>query len=131
MVTNIAIQRGWATRKVDFSNAFVQVRLKEEVYLELPAMFSDENQNSTDAGFVLKLNKSLYGLVQAPRSWYHHLQRGLAKLNFIPLEEDPGMYYGRGMILITYVDDTLFFGPDLKQIEKVISKLKGLGYGLT
>ena len=41
------------------------------------------------------------------------------------------MYYGRGMILIRCVDDTLFFGPDLKQIEKVISELEGLGYGLT
>ena len=94
-------------------------------------MFSDKNQNSTDEGVVLKLNKSLYGLVQAPRSWYHHLQRGLAKLDFFPSAEDPGMYYGRGIILITYVDDTLFFGPYLKQIEKVISKLEGLGYGLT
>jgi hypothetical protein len=27
---------------------------------------------------------------------------------------DTGMYYGQGMIIITYVDDTLFFGPDLK-----------------
>ena len=35
------------------------------------------------------------------------------------------------MILITYVDDTLFFGPDLKQTKKVISELEGLGYGLT
>ena len=131
MVMNIAIQRGWATRQVDFSNAFVQARLKEEVYLELPAMFSEENQNSTDEGVVLKLKKSLYGLVQAPRSWYHHLQRGLSKLDFFPSAEDPRIYYGRGMILITYVDDTLFFGPVLKQIEKVISELKGLGYGLT
>ena len=131
MVINIAIQQGWATRQVDFSNAFVQARLKEEVYLDLPAMFSDENQNSTDEGVVLKLNKSLYGLVQAPRSWYHHLQHGLANLDFVPSAEDPGMYYGRGMILIIYVDHTLFFGPDLKQIEKVTSELEGLGYGLT
>ena len=35
------------------------------------------------------------------------------------------------MIIITYVDDTLFFGPDLKAIEDVISELEGLGYGLT
>ncbi len=41
------------------------------------------------------------------------------------------MYYGRGMIIITYVDDTLFFGPDLKDIEKVITELEGAGYGLT
>ena len=41
------------------------------------------------------------------------------------------MYYGRGMILITYVDDTLFFGPDLKAIKQVITKLEGLGCGLT
>jgi hypothetical protein len=29
------------------------------------------------------------------------------------------------MMLITYVDNTLFFGPDLKAIEKVITKLEG------
>jgi hypothetical protein len=39
------------------------------------------------------------------------------------------MYYGRGMILITYVDNTLFFGADLKAIKQVISELEGLGYG--
>ena len=41
------------------------------------------------------------------------------------------MYYGRGMILITYVDDTLFFGPDIKEIEKVIAELELAGYALT
>ena len=41
------------------------------------------------------------------------------------------MYYGRGMILINYVKDTLFFGPDLKKIEQTICELEGLGYGLT
>ena len=35
------------------------------------------------------------------------------------------------MILITYVNDTLFFGPDLSKIEQVITELEELGYGLT
>jgi hypothetical protein len=35
------------------------------------------------------------------------------------------------MILITYVDDTLFFGPDLAAIEQATTDLEGLGYGLT
>ena len=94
-------------------------------------MFCDENENGSNDGVILKLKKSLYGLVQAPRSWYHHLQAGLAKLDFKPLTLDAGMYYGRGMILITYVDGTLLFGPNLKKIEQEISKLEGLGYGLT
>jgi hypothetical protein len=131
MVMNLAIQRGWATRQVDFSNAFVQATLKEEVYVELPEMFRDENNHGNKDGICLKLNKSLYGLVQAPLSWYNHLQKGLHELTFKVSTLDPGMYYGRGMIIITYVDDTLFFGPDLKAIEGVITELEGLGYGLT
>jgi hypothetical protein len=39
------------------------------------------------------------------------------------------MYSGRGMILLTYVDDILFFGPNLKAIKNVISNLEGLGTG--
>ena len=35
------------------------------------------------------------------------------------------------MIIMTYVDNTLFFGPDLAEIEKVISELEATGYVLT
>lgn len=35
------------------------------------------------------------------------------------------------MIVITYVDDTLFFGPDIAKIEKVITELEAAGYALT
>ena len=131
MVMNLAMQRGWVTRHVDFSNAFVQANLKEEVYLEVPEMFFDEQGNGRKDDVVLKLQKSIYGLVQAPRSWYYHLLDGLHKLEFKPSVEDPGMYFGRGMILITYVDDTLFFGPDLGEIEAAITDLENAGFGLT
>ena len=70
-------------------------------------------------------------MVQSPHSWYHHLQAGLTKLDFKPSTLDAGIHYSRGMILITYVDDTLFFGSDLKKIEQTICEIEGLGYGLT
>jgi hypothetical protein len=35
------------------------------------------------------------------------------------------------IIISTYVDDTLFFGPDIKEIEKVITELEADGYALT
>ncbi len=69
MVMNLAIQQGWATRQVDISNAFVQAKLKEELYVELPEMFCNEQNHGNKDGVVLKLNKLLYGLVQAPLSW--------------------------------------------------------------
>ena len=42
----IFAQHGWDTRQVNLSNAFVKDTLKEEVYVEMPAMFPDKNTNS-------------------------------------------------------------------------------------
>ena len=35
------------------------------------------------------------------------------------------------MIMITYEDDCLFFGPDIKEIQKFIKELENNGYNLT
>ena len=53
----------WETIQTDYTNAFAQATLAEEVYMELPHDFSPPDES---AEFVLKLNKSLYGLHQAP-----------------------------------------------------------------
>ena len=64
MVMNIAIQQqGWSThQEVDFSNAFVQAKRAEDVYIEAPTMFTNANHNDKET-VLLKLNKFLYGLV--------------------------------------------------------------------
>ena len=36
-----------------------------------------------DGDFVLQLNKSLYGLCQAPLSWYEHLKTNLEQLDLL------------------------------------------------
>ena len=38
------------------------------------------------------------------------------------------MYYVQGMIIITYVDECLLFGSDIKDIQKVIKDLEENGY---
>jgi len=60
---------------VDFTNVFTQAHLKEQVYVKLPKMFDSLNGPDT----ILKLNKFLYGLIQAPLSWYNHLTKGLER----------------------------------------------------
>ena len=43
---------------------------------------------------------------------------------FNPSEIDPFMIFGRGMVILGYVDDWVLFIPDMKYIEKVIQEIK-------
>ena len=56
--------------------AFVQSKLNEDVFLRLP------RGCGCLSGKVVRLNKSLYGLKQASRSWHAHLTTGLNTLGF-------------------------------------------------
>jgi hypothetical protein len=49
-------------KKNDFTQAFPQAKLKEDIYIRLPASFEHKNDK-----WALKLKLNLYGLVQASR----------------------------------------------------------------
>jgi hypothetical protein len=54
------------TLQVDYSNAFAQAHLEEEIYLKLPQGSTGKHGKDT----VLKLQRSLYGLKQAALCWF-------------------------------------------------------------
>ena len=60
----------------DVDQAFVQSDLEEDVFLQLPKGCGDLS------GKVVRLNKSLYGLKQASRTWHAHLTTCLKILGF-------------------------------------------------
>ena len=60
----------------DVDQAFVQSDLEEDVFLRLPKGWGDLS------GKVVRLNKSLYGLKQASRTWHAHLTTCLKSLGF-------------------------------------------------
>jgi hypothetical protein len=68
---------GLATRQIDYNNAFAQSDLKEDVYVEIPRGYG-----KPEGDMVLKLNKTLYGLVQAPKAFYDHMLTGLENCGF-------------------------------------------------
>ena len=118
MITSLRQKR--VTRQIDFPNAFVQAPMERDVYIALPAMFADTSAVAQNQ-LCLKLNKSLYGLWKAPKLWADWLAKGLDKAGFVPSEDDPGIFYGRGMALAVYVDDVLFFGHVESGMKKVIT----------
>ena len=119
---------GWSTHQIDFSNAFVQAELKENVYLNLPPGFCGSEGTRK---MVLKLKKSLYGLVQAPKAWYEYLKDKLGELEIKPSTLDPCLFFGKGLVLLVYVDDILVFGPNKHNIDELIKELKDKKMNLT
>jgi hypothetical protein len=64
---------GWTTRQVDYTNTSAQADIKEEIYVEYPRLFGSKFGTSQ----VLHLTKSLYGLQQAPCTFFGKSKAGL------------------------------------------------------
>ena len=106
------------TVQVDYTAAFVQDPIEDEVFVQMPEGFRQP-------GKVLKLKKSLYGLKQAPRNFFGHLK---GKLEGVGLKQctnlDPCLFVSDKVIAVNYVDDTLFFSPKREYIDEVIKQLR-------
>ena len=87
------------------------------VYVEMPKGFRDE-------GKVYKLKKSLYGLKQAPRNFFQHLKSNLEAIGFEQqIDIDPCLFISPTVICLVYVDDTLLYARNDRDIDEVIRKL--------
>ena len=118
LVLTLILSNSWVTKQVDYTNAFAQAVLNEEVYIESPRGFQRK-----DGKDVLKLNNSLYGLKQAPKTFYEKLRDGLLERGFQQSMIDPCLFMKDKMICLIYVDDTIITGPDPKAIDDLISSL--------
>jgi hypothetical protein len=63
--------------KIDFTQAFPQAKLKEDIYVRFPAGFEHKNKE-----WALKLKRNLYGLVQSSRNWFLKLSAIYERLGF-------------------------------------------------
>lgn len=81
-----------------------------------------------NAGKICKLQKSIYGLKQASRSWNIRFDEVVKGFGFIKNEEEPCVYkkFSANSIvfLILYVDDILLIGNDIPMLEAAKDSLK-------
>jgi hypothetical protein len=63
--------------------------------------------------------------------WGNHLKDALLKQGLKQSVSDPCMYCGDGVIVLTYVDDCLFFGKDKTKIDRKIQNIQASGLKLT
>ena len=121
-----ALLLSWVTCCVDFSNAFIQARLKDPIFVHIPRGFTSNKPRT-----CLRLKRSLYGLSVAPRLWFQHLWEALKGEGFKQSDHDPCLMFTKDLIVIQYVDDLGIAGKDMKTIDALIDNLRKKGFELT
>ncbi|KAK8694592.1 hypothetical protein V6N13_072140 [Hibiscus sabdariffa] len=105
--------------QMDVKTAFLNGKLEEDVYMTQPEGFvTPEN-----VGKVCKLQRSIYGLKQASRSWNLHFNEAIQEFGFIRNEDEPCVYkkFSGSIVsfLILYVDDILIIGNDVPTLQSI------------
>ncbi|KAJ9552907.1 hypothetical protein OSB04_016952 [Centaurea solstitialis] len=113
-----AAHRGFKVYQMDVKSAFLNGKLKEEVYVKQPPGFESEKYPN----HVYYLDKALYGLKQAPRAWYECLSSFLLTHNFHRGTTDITLFYKKindDILLVQiYVDDIIFGSTDVSMCKE-------------
>ncbi|CAI7735694.1 unnamed protein product [Closterium sp. NIES-53] len=120
VLLHVAAQRDCELHSLEFSTAFLQGSLDEEIWLRRPPGFT----GTFPAGTQSSLRRPVYGLRHAPRKWHDTLRTALAALGFAPSTADPSLFLRTDMLLplfyvLVYVDDLVFATTDTKALTLV------------
>ncbi|CAI7742390.1 unnamed protein product [Closterium sp. NIES-53] len=125
VLLHYAAQHDYELHSPDFSTAFLQSSLHEEIWLRCPPGFT----GSFPAGTQWSLRRPVYGLRQAPREWHDTLRTTLAALGFVPSTADPSQFLRTNtslppLYVLMYVDDLVFSTADTEALALVKSELQ-------
>jgi hypothetical protein len=90
-VLSLALSRDRAIHQRDVKNAFLHDTLTETIYYSQPTGFVD----SARLDLVCRLNRSMYGLKQAPQAWYSRFASYLASIGFVEAKSDTSLFIYR------------------------------------
>ncbi|GJV87131.1 retrotransposon protein, putative, ty1-copia subclass [Tanacetum coccineum] len=119
----IAAYYAYKIWQMDVKTAFLNGRLNEDVYMVQPEGFV----NPKHPRRVCKLQRSIYGLKQASRSWNKRFDEEIKKYGFTQNPDEPCVYKRASgsiiVFLILYVDDILLMGNNIPMLQDVKSWL--------
>ena len=123
MVYLTAVMMSWKLQSLDFTSAFLQgEEIDRRIFLKPPRDVCPKTE-------VWSLRKCLYGLNDAPRSWYMKVKKALISLGAVQSLYDSALFIWHGDdgtlkgIVASHVDDFIYCGTDAFQSE-VMQKLR-------
>jgi len=122
-ILTIAVQQNLTIYQMDIKVAYLNSKLKEEIYMEAPPSLE------IPKGMVLQLNQAVYGTKQGSQVWYEDMCGTMAEIGYTRIKAEHAVFiWQRGNILsiITlYVDDFKLVGPsDSDDVRKDKETLK-------
>lgn len=92
--------------------------------MEKPSSFKD----AKFLNYVCKLQKSIYGLKQAPQAWFNKLTTYLQSLRFIGSKTNTSLFFKCVLhdliFILIYVDDNLIISPNSSEIQTLLQLLQ-------
>ncbi|GJX16291.1 retrotransposon protein, putative, ty1-copia subclass [Tanacetum coccineum] len=133
ILISIAAYYDYKIWQIDVKTAFLNGYLDEDIYMVQPEGFVDPNHPRK----VCKLQRSIYGLKQASRSWNKRFDEEIKRFGFDQNLDEPCVYQKASgsnvTFLILYVDDIIIMGnhiPSLQSVKDYLGKcfaMKDLG----
>ncbi|GJX15239.1 retrotransposon protein, putative, ty1-copia subclass [Tanacetum coccineum] len=105
--------------QMDVKTAFLNGHLDEDIYMVQPEGFVDPKHPRK----VCKLQRSIYGLKQASRSWNKIFDEEIKRFGFTQNLDEPCVYQKASgsnvTFLILYVDDIIIMGNHILSLQSV------------
>ncbi|CAI7827160.1 unnamed protein product [Closterium sp. NIES-54] len=125
VLLHVAAQRDYELHSLDFSTAFLQGSLHEEIWQRRPV----GSTGSFPAGTQWSLPQPVYGLRQAPRELHDTLRTTLAALGFAPATAEPSLFLRIDTSLLPFyvllfIDDLVFATAHTEALTLVKSELQ-------
>ncbi|GJR68573.1 ribonuclease H-like domain-containing protein [Tanacetum coccineum] len=122
-VLSLVISRQWPVHHLDVKNAFLHGDLSKTVYMHQPLGFRD----SAYSNHVCLLQRSLYGLKHALRSWFQRFAAYITRVGFYHNRCDTSLFiYIQGTdtaYLLLYVDDIALAASYETLLPRIIASL--------
>ena len=125
----LALINNWYMQSIDFVLAYPQAAIKTDIFMSPPKVppgfrIPDLPTMADRTKYVYKLLRNLYGLKDAGKTWYDHLDQGLLKRGWKKSAIDGCLYTKKGIILVVYVDDAVLISPYKTKITTEIKSLQ-------
>lgn len=123
MLLAIWVTLGFFIWQIDFRSAYLNAKMKEELYVRLPRGFRSANSPP----LVLPLQRSLYGAVQSGNNWWEELNSAYKDLGYSRSEADQCVRVRKSNVgethTGTYTDDTVGGSSSLEEAERAKKEL--------